>query len=254
MFDWLQGLVEWLRNTLGVAGKTEPRWLERWIAIDGHIDRDDARVFNIPDTEALLLCNGQNSNSCPIPGVVALWEIKHLAALNNLILICVNAAQLKESPQGEHDRHWQRSFEKSARMALQAQKNINYSHVFMVGWVSKTPVVHRTKIVAGRAMQEAYHSIICTACIACDLQGVTRPWLGDNKAAERVVRAIAMRLLAITPSDYSSWEETVRTLDTGKANATWLSWLHYFACENTKTRVAAGHILQPPRASLKQLD
>ena len=228
--------MTWLRNNLGVYGNTGLNVLEEY---------ETANSTN----KLLLLC--EENSDCPIPGLVAAWCIQNEAATADLLIVLCDIRQIQNSKpdtdQTGLPRKWQRSFELRARQALIQQKDVVGTHIFMVGWIDKKPI-ERPVVREGRSGKERFRFIDCTACELVDLRGETFAWAGQNEYAKNIVRSIAFRALNITPGKYNSWEAILRTLDTGSAGATWLTWLEFYATRLPQTRISRKHVLKPPRA------
>lgn len=238
--DWLQDFVQWLRDRLGVEGQP--------FSAIAYYSTDD-------ETCKLWLLFDDRSES-PLPGLISLWLCSHVDASADLLLILVNIAQAKEQ-QGRTvtnprlPKNWHRHFELVAMTEIRQQtKTVAATHLFMVGWISKEAVAQRFV----RSRLERYRHISCSSVYACDLQGDTRAWAGENERAVKIVRAIALRCLhARASASARSWEALLRALD-GGYSVTWLTWLSEFATVHEQTRISAAHILQPPRskATLKR--
>lgn len=238
--DWIQDLVQWLRDRLGVAGQPFP-------AIAYYATADEiCKLWLLFDDRA----------ETPLPGLCSLWLCSQVDASADLLLILVNIAQAKEQQSQtvanpRLPKNWHRHFELVAMSAIRQQtKTVAATHLFMVGWISKEAVAQR--FVQNRL--EYYRHIGCSSVYACDLQGDTRAWAGENEKALKIVRAIAMRCLhARAQASSSTWEDLLRALD-GGYSVTWLTWLSEFATVHKQTRISTGHILQPvrSRATLKR--
>lgn len=237
---WIQDLVQWLRDRLGVEGRPFPA----------------IAYYSTADETCKLWLLFDDRSESPLPGLISLWLCSQVDASADLLLILVNIAQAKEqlardSANPRLPKNWHRHFELVAMTAIRQQtKTIAATHLFMVGWISKEPVAKR--FVQNRL--ESYRHISCSSVYACDLQGDTRAWAGENEKAVRIVRSIAMWCLhARAEASSTSWEALLRALD-GGYNVTWLTWLLEFATLREQTRISATHILQPPRsrATLKR--
>jgi len=238
--DWIQDLVQWLRDRLGVEGQP-------FAAI--------AQYTTADETCQLWLLFDSHSET-PLPGLISLWLCSQVDASADLLLILVNVAQTKEwrrqtVSHARLPKDWHRHFELVAMTAIRQQtKTVAATHLFMVGWISKEASAQR--FVQNRL--ERYRHISCSSVYACDLQGDTRAWAGENEKALKIVRAIAMRCLhARAQTASNSWESLLRALD-GGYSVTWLQWLSEFATVHKQTRISTGHILQPvrSRATLKR--
>jgi len=237
--DWLQDLVQWLRDRLGVEGQPFPA----------------IAYYSIVDETCKLWLLFDDRSESPLPGLISLWLCSHIDASADLLLILVNVAQAKEQQSqtvtnSRLPKNWHRHFELVAMTAIRQQtKTVAATHLFMVGWISKEPVAQR--FVQSRL--ERYRHISCSSVYACDLQGDTRAWAGENEKAVKIVRAIALRCLHATAHPPNTWETLMRALD-GGYSVTWLDWLGEFATRHDGTRLSSAHVLQPPRtrATLKQ--
>ncbi|PSB29912.1 hypothetical protein [Stenomitos frigidus] len=230
LLDWLSDFVHWLRAAVGAD--TEP------IALETHLSNDGQCLL-------YLLADGQSET---FPGLVQLWLVSHETAHFDLLIILVNLAQAKElrrtTAVATLPKDWHRAFEVKARLAMQQQRGIAASHLFLTGWVSKQPISAR--FVHSRL--EYFRRVECSVVLALDLQGNTFAWAGRNDYAAKIVRTIAKRVLQTPPGQVLTWEELIRSLDADglDGKVTWITWLHHYATKPKSTRIAEKHILQPP--------
>lgn len=160
----------------------------------------------------------------------------------DLLIIVANVAQWREEVgklNFDESEHWKRRFEAEARRELELQKHILGTHLFLTGWISKEPF--RQRVVDGRVQH--YKHIDPGATYFVDLQGLGSPWVGTNKYAEKIVRAIALRALQTGPSRLNSWEDLFRQMNNLKLEYNWRSWLEFYA----KKYISPEHVLQPKR-------
>jgi len=231
IFRWLADIGQWLRDAIGTKESRSFEILEH-------------RASEAGDCEAWLLCN--EACDCGLGGMVAFWFLRHhTSAEADLIILCFNTAQIREAYQGERvedSRGWRRKFEVSARLNLKLQADVLSTHLFMVCWVGKSARVirfvdHKT---------DYYKQIRCTTCHAVDLQG-HKTWVGSNRAASKIVRAIALRCIEIQPNGESTWEDILMGLSQRDRKINWLAWLE--VC--VRKEIGVEHILQPKKVRLK---
>ena len=232
MPGWLSVFVAWLREAIGLENKP-PAPLE---TIPGD-----------PCTAYLLFSEAVEG---VVEGVVEIWLLQHSSAAiaNDLVLILINIAQLREKYGSWSTlanellpEHWRRAFEVRAKTEISLQKHIAASHLFMVGWLSKEPVASRVR----DGHVERYRHVTCQRVYALDLQGVSI-YLGTNSAARRIVRAVVRKVQRTMPPAGISWEALIRSLGEDRGIG-WLDWFKFYACKHAPTRIGESHVLQPPR-------
>lgn len=236
---WIQDFFTWLRDVLGIAEQSEPAPIEVLTAQGG-----ECKAY-------LLFCD----RDAPVEGVVEIWLLHHdTSATRDCLIILVNVAQIRESygPAWDLDaplfpKPWRRAFEVKAKAELVEQREIDGTHLFLVGWVSKTPVASRFsqgKVVKFRAIE-------CQRVYLVDLLGALY-YLGVNEPARRIVRAMVKRAIAIPPGTLNIWENYIFYLGEPESKTTWLTWMEHYSRKIKGTHISDDHILQPRKSKLRR--
>lgn len=223
--QWIKRITQWFRATFQ-PGHKPPRILEE----------------HYSDQGALLRLE------CYEPGVVSMWKLVHRSSTSDLLITLVALRKLREDLAFERQhitnrkatpyRDWRRAFEIELADQLKNQADVDATHIFLVAWVSRTPVKERTD-KSGRVYR--FVATHCTHAILCDLQGNSTAWTTENLYARKITEIIVKRLLRLPRSPYFSWEELVREID-------WITWLDFYA----KHAFGQVHLLQPKKSSRKK--
>lgn len=169
------------------------------------------------------------------PGLVTLWlcESSSPTSTRDCIMLCANIAQLREwlflrrdhGTETQQQTQWRRAIEVKARAAIREQSNILGTHLFMVATV-------------GRPDERQFRHLDFVGAWIVDLVGI-HTYMGQNRVAIAVSRAIAMKVLTMSDGKLITREEILY-----QGDEPWLSWI----CEFTRALLnSPSHNIRPPK-------